>query len=396
MDGDLRYISLQYIKGDNYEEITCFDYDKIIKLLGDIKADPTEGAAPAEGAVPADAAVPAAPADTDNVKKRLEENALKLYFELTDAKEEEKCKIGETFLNDLVNYYNFKDIKRLLIKAKKTTEAFISEDKKKNNDDIKHKENKEKLQPLEKIKTVLSTSAMEKIGTVKKILTLKPQSNDISNEKIVKMKQFLPDLVGDSAEDSTGDSISLIKDALKKATDLKTFKEMKEKLNEALYKDLQKSAKILLDAISETTPNTDDVAEKTETFKVKLNEIHKNLIQDIKDKQKELDDKKEGFDNLMRLYNTYIKYCKINMEKYENLFKYNEISNIDDAFMIESYSKFLKKLRKLKENLESKDTGKIKRLLVNSFNKLFNKHGIDPNKTLSDADIEYITNLILQ
>ena len=84
------------------------------------------------------------------------------------------------------------------------------------------------------------------------------------------------------------------------------------------------------------------------------------------------------------------------MEKYENLFKYNEISNIDDAFMIESYSKFLKKLRKLKENLESKDTGKIKRLLVNSFNKLFNKHGIDPNKTLSDADIEYITNLILQ
>ena len=404
MDGDLRYISLQYIKGDNYEEITCFDYDKIIKLLGDIKADPTEGAAPAEGAVPADAAVPAAPADTDNVKKRLEENALKLYFELTDAKEEEKCKIGETFLNDLVNYYNFKDIKMLLIKAKKTTEAFISEDKKKNNDDIKHKGNKEKLQLLEKIKTVLSTSAMEKIGSVKKILTLKPQSNDISDEKIVKMKQFLPDLVrdsvGDSVGDSTGDSaedsISLIKDALRKATDLKTFKERKEELNEALYKDLQKSAKILLDAINETTPNTDDVATKTETFKVKLNEIHKNLIQYIKDKQKELDDKKEGFDNLMRLYNTYIKYCKINMEKYENLFKYNEISNIDDAFMIESYSKFLKKLRKLKENLESKDTGKIKRLLVNSFNKLFNKHGIDPNKTLSDADIEYITGLILQ
>ena len=397
MDGDLRYISLQYIKGDNYEEITCFDYDKIMNLLGDTKAVPTEGAPVDAPAAPAAAvpAAPAAPADTDNVKKRLEENALKLYFELTDAKEEEKCKIGETFLNDLVNYYNFKDIKRLLIKAKKTTEAFISEDKKKNNDDIKHKENKEKLQLLEKIKTVLSTSAMEKIGTVKKILTLKPQSNDISDEKIEKMKILLPELVGDSVGDSTGD-ISVIKDALKEAKDLKTFKEKKEELNDALYKDLQKSANDLLDAIIELTPNTDNVATKTGNFKVKLNEIHKNLNQDIKDKKKELDDKKEGFDNLMRLYNTYIKYCKINMEKYENLFKYNEISNIDDAFMIESYSKFLKKLRKLKENLESKDTGKIKRLLVNSFNKLFNKHGIDPNKTLSDADIEYITNLILQ
>ena len=84
------------------------------------------------------------------------------------------------------------------------------------------------------------------------------------------------------------------------------------------------------------------------------------------------------------------------MEKYEKLFKYNEISNIDEAFMIESYSKFLKKLRVLKENLESKDTGKTKRLLVNSFNKLFNKYGIDPNKSLSDDDIAYITNMILQ
>ena len=401
MDGDLRYISLQYIKGDNYEEITCFNYERIMKLLGDTEAVPT---APATPALAPDAAptADAAPAtDTDNVKKQLNESVLKLYFELTDAKEEEKCKIGETFLNDLVNYYNFKDIKRLLIKAKKTTEAFISEDKKNNQDVENHKENKQRLQLLEKIKTVFSTSVKEKIkekiGSVKNFLTLKPQSNDISDEKKETMKELLPELlVGYSTGDSTGDSISKIKDELKGAKDLNTFKQNKEKLNEALYKDLQHSANDLFEALNETEEDIDDVATKTGIFKVKLNELHKNLNQDINDKQKELNDKKEGFDNLMRLYNTYIKYCKINMEKYEKLFEYNEISNIDEAFMIESYSKFLKKLRKLKENLESKDTGKTKRLLVNSFNKLFNKHGIDPNKTLSDADIEYITNLILQ
>ena len=140
--------------------------------------------------------------------------------------------------------------------------------------------------------------------------------------------------------------------------------------------------------------------EKHEKFKEDIKETITESLDDlyelIMNKIKKTGDKKVSLDNLMRLYNTYIKYCKINMEKYEKLFKYNEISNIDEAFMIESYSKFLKKLRVLKENLESKDTGKTKRLLVNSFNKLFNKYGIDPNKSLSDDDIAYITNMILQ
>jgi hypothetical protein len=406
MDGDLRYISLQYIKGDNYEEITCFNYGKIMKLLGDDEvadADAADAVAVADAAdavAVADAADVAGVAD-EKVKQKLKESALKLYFELIEAKEEEKCKIGETFLNDLVNYYNFKDIKKFLIKAKKTTELFIIEDKKNSQADEKQKINKERLQLLDKINSVLSSSVKEKLKETLKRITLKPVSDDINDEKRKKIKDLLIELTGDSTGDSTGYSISNIKEALNKATDSNTFKQKKEELNEALYKDLQESATNLLDAINKyynekNEDNDENVDTKLQLFKNKLNELHKNLFQYIKDKQKELDDKKEGFDNLMRLYNTYIKYCKINMEKYENLFKYNEISNIDEAFMIESYSKFLKKLRKLKENLESKDTGKTKRLLVDSFNKLFHKYGIDPNKTLSDTDIEYITNLILQ
>jgi hypothetical protein len=184
MDGDLRYISLQYIKGDNYEEITCFNYGKIMKLLGDdeVAEEAVAADAVAADAVAADAVADAAGVADAKVKKQLEESALKLYFELIEAKEEEKCKIGETFLNDLVNYYNFKDIKKFLIKAKKTTEVFIIEDKQKSQADEKQKENKERLQLFDKINSVLSSSVKEKLNETFKRITLKPVSNDINDE----------------------------------------------------------------------------------------------------------------------------------------------------------------------------------------------------------------------
>jgi len=413
MDGNLRYISLQYIKGDNYEEITCFKYAEIMKLLGGddvaeaapaVPADAAVPAAPAAPAAPADAADPAAPADTNKVKMQLKKNPLKLYFELTDTKEEEKCKIGETFLNDLVNYYNFKDIKRILIKAKKTTEEFIDEDKKNTKDIENLKIIKDKIKLFENINSVLSPSTGSVIKIIKKKMDKdSAASDDISKEKRNKIKDLLEELTKENTTPQVTDEkdISKIKEDLKNATDLKTFKLKKEELNDALFKELQQSATNLLEDLrnydsDDSEENKENEATKLPIFKVKLNELHTRLFQDIKDKQKELDDKKEALDNLMRLYKTYIKYCKINMENYEKLFKYNEISNIDEAFMIESYSKFLKKLMKLKENLESKDTGKLKRLLVDTFNRLFNKHGIDPNKTLSKEDNEYIINLILQ
>jgi NAD+--asparagine ADP-ribosyltransferase len=47
--------------------------------------------------------------------------------------------------------------------------------------------------------------------------------------------------------------------------------------------------------------------------------------------------------------------------------------------MIKSYSDFLKKLNKLKQNLETKDIGKIKRALTDSINQLFNMYGVNTN-----------------
>jgi hypothetical protein len=50
--------------------------------------------------------------------------------------------------------------------------------------------------------------------------------------------------------------------------------------------------------------------------------------------------------------------------------------------MIESYTKFLKKLKKLKENLETKDVNKLERALTSTLDKLFNLYGINAPEKL--------------
>jgi hypothetical protein len=68
--------------------------------------------------------------------------------------------------------------------------------------------------------------------------------------------------------------------------------------------------------------------------------------------------------------------------------------------MIESYSKFLKKLDRLKKNLESKDEAKLLRDLTHTLDRLFNLYGVnDPEKLLKgdgnkDA-LKYIAEHIL-
>jgi len=39
MNDNQRFISLQYIKGNNYEEITCFDYEKLSEELKKIERE---------------------------------------------------------------------------------------------------------------------------------------------------------------------------------------------------------------------------------------------------------------------------------------------------------------------------------------------------------------------
>jgi hypothetical protein len=97
------------------------------------------------------------------------------------------------------------------------------------------------------------------------------------------------------------------------------------------------------------------------------------------------------------LFNEHSKICEENIKKYEKIFKYNDISSIDDAFMIKSYSDFLKKLNKLKENLESKDTGKIKRSLIDSIQRLINLYGLNiTNKaTLEGDNLKFLAKRII-
>jgi len=357
MDGDLRYISLQYIKGDNYEEITCFKYEEIVALL--------------------------CKGDADQLKIKLISNPYKLLDDLIDTKEEVNCKIGESFLNDLVNYYNFKDIMRLLIKAKKSIVDIGYDDKKVNDKD------KPLINTLEKLRSSIDT--LPEFSIYMKIT--KNYIADIIKTLII--LKYTEDVEYDENDVNKEDKEKLLV-KLKNAIEpiIKEFK-----IDGDVSNNRFKSAATYIKkkVVGETTEDLERYAD----FKKKIKELEeKNLIDLydllLKKNPNDLKKKREVLNELMRLFNTYIKYCKINIEKYEKLFKYNEISNIDDAFMIESYSKFLKKLKKLKENLESKDKGKLKRLLVNSFNKLFHKYGIDPNKTLEEKDLAYISSLILQ
>jgi hypothetical protein len=320
----------------------------------------------------------------EKLKNILKETPKELFDKLIDAKEKVNCKIGESFLNDLVNYYNFKDIDDLLTNAKKITKNVIDELDEDEDDRI----DKIIMDLTKSIDKLNGSSKIQKIRDY-----LKPNTENLRKD-VIELLQKLPEGTEGAEGTEEADKRDLVIQLKEKAkTIIDEYNDSGESsadIGEILIS--KKISKEEAEAEAEKIKHNKFKQAIKDTIIDTLNELHGLIIAKIK----RTGNKKESLDDLMRLYNTYIKYCKINMEKYEKLFKYNEISNIDEAFMIESYSKFLKKLRILKENLESKDTGKTKRLLVNSFNKLFNKYGIDPNKSLSDDDITYITNMILQ
>jgi len=98
MNDNLRYVSLQYIKGDNYEDVDSFKENEIHPRLNALKDEDI----------------------LDNPEKVIE-----LYDELGKAKD--KKKIGESFLDDLINYSRLKLIKKDLEGAKKTAEEKIKD-----------------------------------------------------------------------------------------------------------------------------------------------------------------------------------------------------------------------------------------------------------------------------
>jgi len=93
MNDNLRYISLQYIKGNNYDKVTCFSFG-VDELQDFFNKDRT---------------------DTDT-------------FLSLEKTEKNKCEIGESLLDDLINYIEFKELISLFDKEIKCVETKITEE----------------------------------------------------------------------------------------------------------------------------------------------------------------------------------------------------------------------------------------------------------------------------
>jgi hypothetical protein len=336
---NLRYISLQYIKGDNYEKIQCFKYEETLELL-------------------------------DMIKK--EQNYSKPTFDaLEEIMEEEKCPIGESFLNDLVNYYNFKDIKEAIEDIKREIE-YTGYDSK--NGDTRT----ELIKSLNEL-----IKGVEGIGSGKVVNI---------GEKIYETEKF-----------------KISANVLKKYT---TFKENASKYelefevltanntqNNNYKKDVETDFANFIIDFDYVNVNTEDFKNKVrDNIKIILKAsegtkehllIYLNLLKVVLLYE-------DSLDAIMALFNKYIKICKRNIGKYEDLFSKNDISNIDDAFMIKSYATFLHKLETLKKNLEGKDKTKLERALKNALERLFDLYGInDTEAIINDPKSHFYDRLLL-
>jgi hypothetical protein len=334
-----------YIKGTNYEEIICFDYEKLKKTLKEIFNEE----------------------DIINIDFTID-NSDKLLDILNNSIDDDKCKIGESLLNDLVNYYNFKDIRWLLKRSLLLTQKYY-ENKKKN---VK----KETKKPNKKLTEALNTFKKE---------IAKKDDIDIN----ISIDPLISFIKGNNQTELDINTVPPTEDDIKKGmieVNLKNIEDFKNKLLKYIFHNLnnikgEKMPEKKKEGINKIEGYLERLISILERIDIK------NNIEFIKDYN--------NLENIIKLFRYYIRLCNTNIAKYENIFKKNEISNIDDAFMIESYSKFLKKLNILKENLENDDQDKLKRVLINSLNKLFNLYGIDQNKAFGQTEMDYIKNYIL-
>ena len=352
MNDNIRYISLQYIKGNNYEEITCFNYDVIRDILD----------------------------NDDNFK----DISIYTLNELKEAISDEKCYIGESFLNDLVNYYNFKDIKKKIEHTKRIINDHKDTLRNKNNNDADAKVKRSKRTNLKEKLTVLITALKDKkysndnIGNV--------INNTDQEDKIRIYFNVLKSLINDYKfnNDVNNTQLQVLPTNQKNNENpIETIIQIIKAKKEENPPNLQNIKNAIIDGINQIIEC--EKGEKYDFIKL-LVTLNKLLI--YEEKQEGLKGKTEvkNVDDLLDLFKTYINICNRNIDKYDNIFKYNDISNIDEAFMIESYSKFLKKLDKLKKNLESKDKGKLERALTNTLEKLFNLYGINDYQKIIKGD----------
>jgi hypothetical protein len=455
MNDNLRYKSLQYIKGDNYDNITCFDNDKIDKI-------------------------------------NYQDDAKILFNNLKIVKQEALCNIGEKLIDDLVYYYEFKKYNKKLKEEKKVREEEIEKltrvisskktefknkglNKKMKGKTIKQivdatlkcleemKINKKRLNDysISEDSNIDEKELKDKFQKFKKIIT---EAHDITNYEydndysvvitsLTELQTYLDGLndnskysdLADNIKNKPSNDLEPKVNALNGYSDniKRKFKELQNniKKEDDVSKQIEHIKKFqtyakdelefsipsneVLKNLKLTNEHIDKYAKiefiMAEDKKSILNE-NKNIqvitytedtkiIDDLKKAKEKTDSLEETYSKeikkneenksdltkLVKLFNEHSKICEENIKKYEKIFKYNDISSIDDAFMIKSYSDFLKKLNKLKENLESKDTGKIKRSLIDSIQRLINLYGLNiTNKaTLEGDNLKFLAKRII-
>lgn len=341
---NLRYISLQYIKGDNYEKIQCFKYEETLALLKEIKEN------------------------ANYSRPTLDK--------LEGVMEEDKCLVGESFLNDLVNYYNFKDIKENIEYVKKHIE-YAGYDSK---DGVKRKI---LLKNLDELINAVGKLGEKNIGYG--IDKTKPVDAEQTNytgryENVEKaynktrafVKNYKTNVIqiyDTFVKSADNYGLSLLKwDGITRngARDENVYNE-----------EIKKFATFLVDEdYSDINRLKEEIKKYINLVLIETQGTKEHLVMFLKALKVVLlyEDSQSA---IMALFNNYIKICKRNIGKYEELFNKNDISNIDDAFMIKSYATFLNKLETLKKNLESKDQTKLERALTNALERLFDLYGIN-------------------
>jgi SpoU rRNA methylase family enzyme len=295
-----------------------------------------------------------------NEVKEFRDYSQPIYDKFDDAIEEEKCPIGESFLNDLVNYYNFKDIKDALEDVKKDIvyagyESNIGDNRTTliNNLD-------------ELINAITTTNDDDDIGQKIRINN-KTQKKYKAFRKLANEKYYLNFVELDFEATATASLTN------------RGYGRMKEDFVEFIvkheYNDIEELKKQIILMIN----NILTALEGTKDDLVMFLKILKTVLSF-----------EDSLDAIMLLFNKYIKLCVRNMDKYERLFSKNDISNIDDIFMIKSYAMFLNKLEALKKSLESKDKTKLERGLANALERLFDLYGVNDSTSIINDENSYI------
>jgi hypothetical protein len=352
MNDNIRYLSLQYIKGNNYDKITCID--NISELNNNLKTN------------------------VNSVTKEL--------LNILENIKKSKCEIGESLLDDLINYIEFnsliKQLKIMKDKANKDREKTKEDDEEENDAD-----------PKKKLFSELSNLVL-----VKKLED--KQGNDL--KRFIKVGYELYEILNKLSDSGTEeDNLKVAR--VKLEAEYNKLKNKKNNISELIQNidvAINNYKKTILKEIFKEFSKFE--SRKIPPLKIltcakKILKYFYLIFEILKgDKKEKTKRSLNNFDILIKLYNKYLYICNNNITKFEKIFEYNEIDNIDDLFMIVSFSKFLKKLKKIKESLQSKDIGKIERNLIHFLDKFFNLHGFNnPEKKDDTGDITYIVNRIL-